>query len=62
MGFYSEVVFVCLSVCNGFMVKIYRFTHSLRIFVAQATHGAIAILCLRIEDKLENKFRDIEDG
>ena len=32
-----------MSVHNGLMIEIYRFTHSLHTFLACVTHGAIAM-------------------
>ena len=51
-----------MSVCNGFTIEIYEFTHSF----GRAAHGDIAISRNRIQRKedpgrLENESRDIED-
>ena len=43
-----------MSSCNWF-------THSLRTFLAWATHGAIAMKDSE-DGRLENESRDIEDG
>ena len=56
-----------MSVRNGFMIEIYRFMHSLCMFLACAAHDAIATSqqrTQRIEDdgRLENESRDIKNG
>ena len=57
-----------MSVCYGFMIEIYRFTHSLRTFLACAIHDAIThdghIEVEDLEDRSrhQNKSRDMEDG
>ena len=61
------VVHACMSVCNGFMIEIYRFMHSLCMFLARAAHAAIVTSqqrTQRIEDnsRVENESRDIENG
>ena len=62
------VVFVCMSVHNGFTVEIYRFRHSLRTFLPRAAHDAIARNGhIEVEDSEDrsrrwNKSRDMEDG
>ena len=55
---------VCMSVCNGFMIEIDGFTHSLHTFSVCATHDAIA---MEVEDsdvrrQHQNKSRCMEDG
>ena len=34
-------LYVCMSVCNELTIEMYGFTHSLRTFLACATHDAI---------------------
>ena len=41
---------VCPYVCNGFMIEIYRFTHSLRTSLAHAAHDAITME-IEVEDQ-----------
>ena len=36
----NACMYVCMYVCNGFMIEIYGFTHSLRTFLARAAHDA----------------------
>ena len=58
VGSWSEVVLVrmYMSVRNGLMIEIYRFMHSLRTFLACATHVAIAM------EDLEDRRRNGTDG
>ena len=56
----------CTSVHYGFTIEIYRFTHSLPIFLARAAHDAIA-RAMEVEDpedrnQHQNLSRDIEVG
>ena len=57
-----------MSVRYGFTIEIYRFTHSLRTFLARAAHDAIAMeLEIEVEDledrrQRQNKSRCMEDG
>ena len=57
-----------MYVCYGFRIEIYRFTHSLRIFLARAAHDAIAMeLEIEVENsedrrQRQNKSRYMEDG
>ena len=55
-----------MSVCYGFKIEIYGFTHSLHIFLACAVHDAIAME-VEVKDsedrrRRQNKSRDIEEG
>ena len=57
-------MYVCMYVCNGFTIEIYGFMHSLRTFLARASHDAIV---MEIEDsenrrRHQNESRDMEDG
>ena len=53
-----------MSVFNGFTIEIYGFMHSLRTFLARATHGAITTEDLedRRRQQAGRDSRGIEDG
>ena len=57
-------MYVCMSVFNGFTIEIYGFMHSLRTFLARATHGAITTEDLedRRRQQAGRDSRGIEDG
>ena len=44
-------MYVCTYGCNGFMIEIYGFTHSLRTFLARAAHDAIVMEVEDSEDR-----------
>ena len=53
-----------MYVRNGFTIKIYGFTHSLRTSLARAAHDAIAMEVENSEDRRrhQNESKGMEDG
>ena len=54
-----------MSVCYGFTIEIYQFTHSLRISLARSVHDAIACDVnggRGLGGQKSSESRDMEDG